>query len=292
MRELLLENRRRFAFTAGFFMVSLVLVGYTGTVMNETWDNIRIFYLVCIFLLAGFCEFVDTSLGMGYGTSLTPVLLLAGFSPLEIIPSILASELLTGGFAAYMHHRDGNLRMDAQPGLKRFFVILLLFSLAGAVFAVIFSFRLSGDMWKYIITAIICSMGALILFCRNRKTDFNPGRLLFVGLVAAFNKGISGGGYGPLMTAGQVTSGISSRNAVALTSFSEFFTSLVAFSAFMISGVELNYALMIPLVLGAVCAVPFATLTVQKVPEQKLKKLIGILTLTLGSLMGLSLLVN
>ncbi|GAF92609.1 unnamed protein product, partial [marine sediment metagenome] len=32
-----------------------------------------------IFLAALFCEYIDSSLGMGYGTTLTPVLLLAGF---------------------------------------------------------------------------------------------------------------------------------------------------------------------------------------------------------------------
>jgi uncharacterized membrane protein YfcA len=95
---------------------------------------------------------------------------------------------------------------------------------------------------------------------------------------------MSGGGYGPLMTAGQVTSGISSRNAVAITTFTEFFTSGVAFFAFVAGGAKLNYSLMLPLVFGAVCAVPFATLTVKNVKEDKLKKMIGGLTLILGLL--------
>ena len=42
------------------------------------------------------CEYVDSTLGMGYGTTLTPIFLLMGFSPMQIVPSILLSELISG----------------------------------------------------------------------------------------------------------------------------------------------------------------------------------------------------
>ena len=38
--------------------------------------------------LAFVCEFVDSTLGMGYGTSLTPILLLMGFEPLQVVPAV------------------------------------------------------------------------------------------------------------------------------------------------------------------------------------------------------------
>jgi len=238
-----------------------------------------------IFLLAMACEFVDTTLGMGYGTSLAPILFIAGFQPSEIVPSILASELITGGFAAYMHRKDGNFDLSVNPELKRGVGMLVIFSFAGALFAVLISFRLTGDMWKYIIALIIFSMGVIILSSRKKSGGFKMKKLIVIGLIASINKGISGGGYGPIMTAGQVTSGVSSRNAVAVTSFTEFFTSMVAFTAFAVGGVMLNYSLMLPLILGAVCVVPFATLTVKKVKDEWLKMMVGILTLLLGSVL-------
>ena len=45
------------------------------------------------------CELIDSGLGMGYGTILTPTLLLMGFAPEIVVPAILFSELLSG-FAA------------------------------------------------------------------------------------------------------------------------------------------------------------------------------------------------
>jgi len=48
-----------------------------------------------VILLALSCEYIDSSLGMGYGTTLTPILLLAGFAPVQVVPSILLSEFVT-----------------------------------------------------------------------------------------------------------------------------------------------------------------------------------------------------
>ena len=39
--------------------------------------------------LAFVCEFIDSTLGMGYGTSLTPILLLMGLEPLQVVPAVL-----------------------------------------------------------------------------------------------------------------------------------------------------------------------------------------------------------
>ena len=48
---------------------------------------------ITITVIAFFCEMVDSTLGMGYGTTLTPLLLVMGFEPLEIVPAVLFSEL-------------------------------------------------------------------------------------------------------------------------------------------------------------------------------------------------------
>ena len=59
-------------------------------------------------LLAFCCEFVDSSLGMGYGTTLTPILLLMGYELKMIVPVVLLSEFLTGMTAGGFHHILGN----------------------------------------------------------------------------------------------------------------------------------------------------------------------------------------
>ena len=61
--------------------------------------------LLTISLAALLCEFV----GMGFGTILTPLLLVAGFSPNEAVSVVLVSELLTGFGAALFHAKDNNV---------------------------------------------------------------------------------------------------------------------------------------------------------------------------------------
>ncbi len=61
-----------------------------------------------IILLAFVCELVDSTLGMGYGTTLTPLLLILGYEPIVIVPAVLFSEFLTGISAGFFHHEFGN----------------------------------------------------------------------------------------------------------------------------------------------------------------------------------------
>jgi uncharacterized membrane protein YfcA len=60
--------------------------------------------IIPLMLLAFVCELVDSSLGMGYGTTLTPILLIAGYEPIEIVPAVLFSECITGIVAGILHH--------------------------------------------------------------------------------------------------------------------------------------------------------------------------------------------
>ena len=75
--------------------------------------------VIAIFFAALLCEYVDSSLGMGYGTTLTPLLLLAGFAPLDIVPAILLSEALTGAAAGLFHQRDGNVNFLRDARARR-----------------------------------------------------------------------------------------------------------------------------------------------------------------------------
>ena len=59
--------------------------------------------------LAFICEFFDSTLGMGYGTTLAPLLLLMGYEPLQVVPALLFSEFVTGITAAHFHHNTGNV---------------------------------------------------------------------------------------------------------------------------------------------------------------------------------------
>lgn len=236
-----------------------------------------------IVILAFCCEYVDSTLGMGYGTTLTPLLmLLLGLDPLVIVPAVLLSELLTGISAGLLHHRAGNV--DFRPGSPHFKVagVLAACSIVGTLAAVAVALSLPGWALKTWIGVLVLAIGIVILLTRNKQYGFSWKKITGLGLVAAFNKGMSGGGYGPVVTGGQLLSGVNGKNAIGITSMAEGLTCVVGVLAYAhILGV-LNWYLVIPLVFGALCSVPVSTYTVKKIRTEKLTVAIGITTTVLG----------
>ncbi len=258
--------------------------------------------IAVLFGMAFFCELVDSTLGMGYGTTLTPVLLLMGYQPMQVVPAILLSELITGGFAAFAHHRAGNaffdFRNDTDHKLvkkmgalgylpksndSRIAYILGLCSLIGAVGAAIFAVNLKAYL-SPIIGFIVLAMGILILVRHRSPGGFSWKKVTGLGITAAFNKGLSGGGYGPLVTSGQILSGVNGKSAIAITSMAESFTCLVGVVTYLIIGTQVNWGIAPPLIAGAVVSVPLSAILVKRMNTAKFTLVVGIATTILGAL--------
>jgi uncharacterized membrane protein YfcA len=248
----------------------------------QTTLGISALTMMAIFLAALACEYMDSSLGMGYGTTLTPLLMLAGFEPLQIVPAVLISELMTGLTAGLLHQRDGNVDFLNDARARRTTLLLGSLSGIGALLAVWVAVSISKFWLGLFITAIILAMGVVILLTRNRQVPYRAGGIVAVGAVAAFNKGLSGGGYGPLVTAGQVVSGLPEKHAVAVTSVAESLTCLIGVLGYLALGKAIAWELAVPLALGALLSVPMATLTVSRSSEASLRGIVGLCTLILG----------
>lgn len=262
-----------------------VLVSAVSLVLLEEQLPVLTLAPVIIFFIALFSEFVDSALGMGYGTILTPVLLMMGYEPLDVIPAILLSELLTGVAASVSHQLSGNV--DMRPGTKAFRIAMVLggCSLVGTIAAAAIAIRIPKDVLTLAIGAIIAGIGVVILLFSQKRLRFSWGKIGALGLVASFNKGLSGGGYGPLITGGEVLAGVDGKSAIAIASFAESLTCIVGVSVYLASGQNVSATLLLPLLLGALCSVPFSVVTVKIIKTKLLTVIIGALTLTLGILM-------
>jgi uncharacterized membrane protein YfcA len=234
-------------------------------------------------LLALACEYVDSTLGMGYGTTLTPILLLMGYEPAQIVPSVLLSEFLTGILAGVLHHEFGNV--DLRPGSRPFKVALVLAacSVIGTLVAVAIAVNVPTWVVKTYIGLLVLAMGISILLTIGRTFAFSWKKVVGLGLVAAFNKGISGGGYGPLVTGGQILAGVDEKGAIGITSLAEGLVCIVGVLAYVLTGNGgVDWGLAPSLALGAVLSVPFAALTVRKVPLHSMRWSIGTAITALG----------
>ena len=243
-----------------------------------------------VFAAALSCEYIDSTLGMGYGTTLTPLLLLAGFEPMQIVPAVLLSEFVTGLAAGVLHQRDGNVDFLRDRRVQRTAVQLSILSVIRALAGVALALQISKYWLTSIIATIVFSVGILILLTVRRQLRYRPGHIIALGGIAAFNKALSGGGYGPLVTGGQVVSGISGKSAVAITSLAESLTCLIGLTAYLLAAQSLYWPLAVPLVGGALLSVPVATLTIRQIPERFVRGSVGVTTCLLGLLMFVKLL--
>jgi uncharacterized membrane protein YfcA len=270
--------------------------------MLESWQ------IFIIPLLAFLCEFMDSTLGMGYGTTLTPVFMLLGFSPMQIVPVILLSELISGVSAGFFHHREGNV--DFKPKTTNISIIrrklrslgyiesfkrgiplnlkvallLAACSIAGTVIAVFVAVNIPKFWLKLYIGCLVLSMGVIILICLNKEFKFSWYKITFLGLIASFNKGMSGGGYGPVVTGGQILSGVEGKSAVGITSLAEGLTCLVGVISYIfISKKPLDWKLAPWVIIGSVLSVPLSAKSVKIITAKKLKLAIAVLTIILGA---------
>lgn len=240
-------------------------------------------FSVYIIVLAFVCEYIDSSLGMGYGTTLTPLLLMLGYQPLQIVPAVLLSELITGLSAGFFHHKLKNVNFKIGTVDFRIAAIMAGCSVFGSLAAVFVALNLPIFYVKLYIGLVVLSMGIIILIALNKTFKFSWKKITSLGLIAAFNKGISGGGYGPVVTSGQILSGVNSKNAIGITSLAEGLTCLVGVTTYLaFTDHTIQWNLAPSLILGAILSVPFAAYTVKKINDRKLKLIVGIATLVLG----------
>ncbi len=233
-------------------------------------------------IVAFISEYLDSGLGMGYGTALTPILIIMGCDPLKVIPAVLISQLATDVAACFFHHNLKNV--DLKFGSPDFKAASLLgvTSSVGVAIAVMVAIKIPRNVLTVYIGLLVLAMGALVLFTIKRPLKFSWKKLMAVSFLAAFNKGISGGGYGPLVMGGQLLSGINAKNSVGITAFAEAITCLIGFIVYLLSGKAIDWGLTLVLIVSAILAVPCAALTVKNAHPNSLKRFVGILMMILG----------
>jgi len=263
--------------------ISLLILTFADVKIIQLHTGVQI---TAIILLAFFSEYIDSSLGMGYGTTLTPLLLIFGFSPIQIVPAILLSEFVSGVTAGVLHHKFGNVDFRKGTQATKTMSILAVCSVVGTVAAVFLALSLPAQIVKGYIGIMILLIGLFILFGGRiiSRVSFSIKKIITLGTIAAFNKGISGGGYGPLVTGGQVISGVPEKSAIGITSLAEGLVCLVGLVLYISLNGMPFWNLAIPLTIGALLSVPLAALTVKILPANLLRKYIGYATIFLGAL--------
>ncbi len=266
--------------------------------------EITVGLFLVLLILAFICEFIDASLGMGYGTILVPVLLIMGFNPTLAVPAVLISQAFGGLFASIFHHQFENVSFKANSKDLKLVMIISSFGIIATIFAATVAVNIPKIVLKTYIGLLVMVMGIIVL--RNKAFSFSWNKMIGIGILSSFNKGISGGGFGPVLTGGQILSGNDHKAAIGVTTLAEapicicgFFAYMIArgvkeiqgsvmqmpFSEFikkLISPDMIQWELVLALVIGSIIVAPFAAFTTKLIKKEKANQFIGILITSLG----------
>jgi uncharacterized membrane protein YfcA len=135
------------------------------------------------------------------------------------------------------------------------------------------------------IGVLVLLIGIIVLLQRGRKSSFSWKSIFAVGIIGAFNKGMTGGGYVPLVTGGQIIGGREAKSSVGSTTVSIAVLCAVGFLGYLLAeGVDIDWKLAGAACIGAVMIAPLAALTTKRIKTDKLKIVIGLATILLGTL--------
>jgi hypothetical protein len=236
-----------------------------------------------LLLLALSCEFMDATIGMGYGTTLTPILLVLGYPVGIVVPAALLSQLLANISAAFFHHQTGNFNFWNDHDVRNTGLMMGLVGLGVSVVTMRFALKLPDQYLRTGITLIVIGIGVFMLVGARFKICFRMRNVGILAAVAAFNKAFSGGGYGPLVCGGQLLVGLPVRAAVASTAVAEAMVCVAAVVTFYAGGRTVPLFLLLPLVTGSLLSTPLSAVTLNRLPQTLVKKLMALAILSLGA---------
>ena len=257
-------------------------------------DSLMRLFLVA--LIAFSSGLVSSVFGGGYGTILTPALILMGYGREVVVPCTLISQLVSGLFLVILHHKLGTIRISTSSEDVRVASVLAACGLLGLAMAAVALLSLPKDVVDIYVGLMVLAVGLFVLFNRNSRPrkDGSSGlkKLVAIGIISAFNKGLSGGGYAPLLSGGQVAAGTKAKSAIGRTTMMNIVVCLGGAILYAILGFSLDIGLVLSATIGLSLMTPLSAYAVKKTGEKKLRTGMGLVITALGIGMLIKLLLG
>lgn len=223
-------------------------------------------------------QFVDGSLGMGYGLTSSTLLIFAGLSPAAASASVHLAEVGTTALSGVAHHRFGNVdwhavrRIAIPGGIGAFLGATLLSSL-------------STESAKPLASTLLFTLGIYVLlrFLLGKQRVSRKGQpglrfLAPLGLIGGFVDATGGGGWGPVTTPTLLADGrLAPNRVVGTVSASEFIVAISASAGFFtaLGGEVLRMEFVAALLAGGFIAAPIAAYMVRHLNPRLLGVIVG-----------------
>ncbi len=230
-------------------------------------------------IAGGFAQFIDGMLGMAFGVISSTLLVALGAAPVGASMATHFAKVGTCAASGLAHWKAGNVD-------KRIVVRLGLAGSVGALFGAGFLVHVSLGGAAIWMSAVLLFLGLLIILRFGADIRLIPaitGRprsnmLIPLGLIGGFVDATGGGGWGPVTTPTLLTvTKTEPRRVIGTVNAAEFVVALSATTGFLIAASLENivWQPVIGLIIGGVCAAPFAAKLAGKFPHAPLGTLVG-----------------
>lgn len=241
-----------------------------------------------VLAVAFIAEYVHSSMGMAYGTILAPILILLGFDAHEVIHSVLLSQGIVNIVAGVAHVRAGNVNLSRGGEDMRIIAAVLVMGAVIIPLGSWVSHELPTTALEAYVGLTVVVMGLVLLVRRRFALSWRG--IAACGLVSVVNKALTGTGFGPVLTAGQVASGKGARSSVGVSVVLIGPICLIAFASHYAVAPDLNIGLFAALTAGAVLAAPLGAGQTATLREASGRIGVGVLSLAVGMFMLVELL--
>jgi len=238
--------------------------------------------LTLIAILSFAAGTVDMSLGMGYGFTVTPILLIIGYDPIQAVPAVLFASFVGGVLSSLFNQLLGNVDFRLAGQAFRTSAMIGGLGSAGAILGALLAVGISKFVLNIYIGLLVTASGIFVLRSKGISFEFSWIKIMAISVLGAFNKGLSGSGFGPIVTTGSLLSGIDEKASVSIQALSELPVSLVGFLTFLYTGTLIEWGVTLALSLGVVVAAPIAAWFVQRMDAEKLRSFIGAAAIVVG----------
>jgi uncharacterized membrane protein YfcA len=204
---------------------------------------------------------------------------LFGYPIAEVIPTVLLSQAIGGVVGSIFHHKCGNIDIKDRRS-KIIISVIGGFGVIATIIGVVVAVKIPAFYVKSYIAILIIAVGLALIHENN--FIFKWWKIAILGILASFNKGISGGGFGPLVTGGQIISGNGSKQSISCTTASEVPICLIGFLTFILVNKCPDFKLLIPICIGAAIGGLFGPYFTKVSSDMVLKKIIGLIILAEG----------
>jgi len=236
------------------------------------------FITVLVFGLVGAAaQFVDGTLGMGFGITSATLLTVLGYSAVAASAGTHAAKVGTTLVSGISHWQVGNVD-------KRVLLVVALPGSVGAFIGAVILTNIAMDSARLWMALILLVMGVVIImrfgFGKSLIPQINPRtrNLWPIGLIGGFVDATGGGGWGPVATPSLMTlTKHEPHRVVGTVNCAEFFVAVAASMGFIVGAGDSNipWLAVLGLVLGGVIVAPFAARLAHRAPREILGVLVG-----------------